>query len=141
MVEAYTQVCVRINLTTGSVEHEKLSKEFCKKYIGGYGFVSKILWDECPVGIDPFDPRNPFIMAIGPFPGTIVPTSSKYTLGAKAPLSGRIGFAISSGSCGAQMRRAGARTCSRRSAPGTRCFSTWAAGAGKGGARRMVAIY
>ncbi|MHA1675014.1 MAG: aldehyde ferredoxin oxidoreductase family protein [Promethearchaeota archaeon] len=107
MVEAYTQVCVRINLTTGEIKKEKLSQEFCKNYIGGYGFVTKILWDECPAGIDPFDPRNPFIMAIGPFPGTIVPTSSKYCVGAKAPLSDRIGFGISSGSCGAQMRRTG----------------------------------
>ena len=107
MVNAYTQVCVRIDLTTGVVTKEILSEEFCKKYIGGYGFITKILWDECPVGIDPFDPRNPFIVAIGPFPGTIVPTSSKYAVGAKSPLSGRIGFGISSGSVGAQMRRAG----------------------------------
>jgi len=107
MVKAYTQVCVRIDLTTGTIKKEVLSEEFCKKYIGGYGFITKILWDECPAGIDPFDPRNPFIVAIGPFPGTIVPTSSKYAVGAKSPLSGRIGFGISSGSVGAQMRRAG----------------------------------
>ncbi len=107
MVKAYTQVCVRIDLTTGTIKKEVLSEEFCKKYIGGYGFITKILWDECPTGIDPFDPRNPFIVAIGPFPGTIVPTSSKYAVGAKSPLSGRIGFGISSGSVGAQMRRAG----------------------------------
>ncbi len=107
MVKAYTQICVRINLTTGEIKKEVLSEEFCKKYIGGYGFITKILWSECPVGIDPFDPRNPFIVAIGPFPGTIVPTSSKYAVGAKSPLSGRIGFGISSGSVGAQMRRAG----------------------------------
>lgn len=107
MVEAYTQVCVRIDLTTGTVKKEKLDKEFCKNYIGGYGFITKILWDECPVGIDPYDPQNPFIVAIGPFPGTIVPTSSKYAVGAKSPASRRIGFGISSGSVGAQMRRAG----------------------------------
>ncbi|MCF2140337.1 MAG: aldehyde ferredoxin oxidoreductase family protein [Candidatus Lokiarchaeota archaeon] len=107
MVEGYTQTCVRINLTTGEIKKETLSQDFCKQYIGGYGFVTKILWDECPKGADAFDPRNPFVMAIGPFPGTIVPTSSKYCVGAKSPLTRRIGFAISSGSCGAQMRRAG----------------------------------
>ncbi|MHA1767724.1 MAG: aldehyde ferredoxin oxidoreductase family protein [Promethearchaeota archaeon] len=107
MVKAYTQVCVRIDLTTSTIKKEILSEEFCKKFIGGYGFITKILWDECPVGIDPFDPKNPFIVAIGPFPGTIVPTSSKYAVGAKSPLTGRIGFGISSGSVGAQMRRAG----------------------------------
>ena len=47
------------------------------------------------------------IWAIGPFPGTIVPTGSKYAVGAKSPATRRIGFGISSGSVGAQMRRAG----------------------------------
>ena len=107
MVEGYSQICVRIDLTTGTIKKEKLSDEFCKNYIGGYGFITKILWDELEPGIDPFDPKNILIYAIGPFPGTIVPTSSKYAVGAKSPLSNRIGFGISSGSIGAQMRRTG----------------------------------
>jgi aldehyde:ferredoxin oxidoreductase len=107
MADGYTQVCVRIDLTTGSIKKEILSDEFCKNYIGGYGFIAKVLWDELEPGIDAFDPRNPLIYAIGPFPGTIIPTSSKYAVGAKSPLSRRIGFGISSGSVGAQMRRAG----------------------------------
>ena len=107
MVEGYTQTCVRIDLEKGEIKKEKLSDEFCKQYIGGYGFITKILWDELTPGVDAFDPRNILIFAIGPFPGTIVPTSSKYAVGAKSPLTGRIGFGISSGTIGAQMRRAG----------------------------------
>ncbi|MCP4763599.1 MAG: aldehyde ferredoxin oxidoreductase family protein [archaeon] len=107
MVEGYTQLCVRINLTDGSIKKEELSEEFCADYIGGLGFITKILWDEVIPGSDPFDPRNPLIYAIGPFPGTIIPTSSKYAVGAKSPSTRRIGYGISSGSIGAQMRRAG----------------------------------
>ncbi|MHA1297945.1 MAG: aldehyde ferredoxin oxidoreductase family protein [Candidatus Helarchaeota archaeon] len=106
-IYGYSMKCARINLTTGDIKVEKLSKKFCEEYIGGYGFVTKILWDEVKPGIDAFDPSNPFVVAIGPFPGTILPTSSKYAVGAKSPLTNRIGFGISSGSFGAQMRRAG----------------------------------
>jgi aldehyde:ferredoxin oxidoreductase len=107
MTDGYTQMCVRIDLTKNEVVKEKLSDDFCRNYIGGYGFVTKILWDELKPGIDAFDPQNILIYAIGPFPGTIVPTSSKYCVGAKSPLTNRIGFGISSGTVGAQMHRAG----------------------------------
>ena len=107
MVKGYTQICVRIDLTAGTIKKETITEEFAKNYVGGYGYITKILWDELQPGIDAFDPRNVLIFAIGPFPGTIIPTSSKYAVGAKSPLSGRIGFGISSGSIGAQMRRAG----------------------------------
>lgn len=107
MVEGYSLKCARVNLTTGEIKVEKLSEEFCKTWIGGYGFITKILWDEFKPGNDAFDPSNPLIFAIGPVPGTIVPTSSKYAVGAKSPATRRIGFGISSGSVGAQMRRAG----------------------------------
>ncbi len=46
-------------------------------------------------------------MNIGPFPGTFLPTSSKYGVFAKSPLTGLFGMAISSGSVGQQMRQAG----------------------------------
>jgi aldehyde:ferredoxin oxidoreductase len=98
---------VRIDLTTNKIKKETLSDDFLRNYIGGYGFIAKVLWDELKPGTDGFDPSNPLIYAIGPYPGTIVPTSSKYAVGAKSPLTRRIGFGISSGSVGAQMRRAG----------------------------------
>ncbi|TFG22643.1 MAG: aldehyde ferredoxin oxidoreductase, partial [Promethearchaeota archaeon] len=47
------------------------------------------------------------IYAQGPFPTTILPTSSKYGLFAKSPLTGMFGMSISSGSVGAMARRAG----------------------------------
>ena len=78
MVYGYSAVCVRIDLTTSTIKKEILSDDFLRTYIGGYGFVTKILWDEVKPGMDAFDPANPLIWAIGPFPGTIVPTSSKY---------------------------------------------------------------
>ena len=106
-VKGFTQVRLDVDLTDGKMSKTKLSNEFCRDWIGGYGFGSKVLWDECPPGVDPLSPENIFVYAHGPFPGTILPTSSKYGVFAKSPLTGQFGMAISSGSVGAQARRAG----------------------------------
>ncbi len=106
-ISGFTQVRLDVDLTDGKIGKSTLSNEFCRDWIGGYGFASKILWDECPAGVDPLSPENVFIYAHGPFPGTILPTSSKYGVFAKSPLTGMFGMAISSGSVGAQARRAG----------------------------------
>ena len=106
-VKGYSQIRVDVDLTSGKIEKSTLSGEFCRDWIGGYGFGAKILWDELKPGVDPLGPENVFVWAIGPFPTTILPTSSKYGVFAKSPLTGMFGMAISSGSVGAQARRAG----------------------------------
>jgi aldehyde:ferredoxin oxidoreductase len=106
-VTGFSQVRLDVDMTTGTIKKSKLSKEFCRDWIGGYGFGAKVLWDECPAGVDPLSPENVLVYAHGPFPTTILPTSSKYGLFAKSPLTGQFGMAISSGSVGAQARRAG----------------------------------
>ncbi len=103
----YSQIRLDVDLTTGKIEQSELSTEFCRNWIGGYGFGAKILWDELKPGVDPLGPENIFVYAQGPFPTTILPTSSKYGVFAKSPLTGIFGMAISSGSVAAQARRAG----------------------------------
>ncbi|HUX99586.1 MAG TPA: aldehyde ferredoxin oxidoreductase family protein [Candidatus Deferrimicrobium sp.] len=106
-MNGYAGRTLRIDLTTGKVKIEKLSEKFCEDYIGGYGFAAKILWDELKPKVDPLSPENILIFATGPVPGTILPTSSKYGVFAKSPLTGIFGMAISSGCVGQQMHRAG----------------------------------
>ena len=85
-VKGYTQVRLDVDLTTGKIEKSNLSREFCRDWIGGYGFAAKVLWDELKPGVDPLNPENVFIYAQGPFPTTILPTSSKFGVFAKSPL-------------------------------------------------------
>ena len=106
-IHGYSQVRLDVDLTSGEIKESTLSKEFCRDWIGGYGFAAKVLWDELKPGVDPLSPDNVLIYAQGPFPTTILPTSSKYGLFAKSPLTGMFGMSISSGSVGAQARRAG----------------------------------
>jgi aldehyde:ferredoxin oxidoreductase len=106
-IKGYTQVRLDVDLTTGKITETELTPEFCRDWIGGYGYGAKVMWDELKGGEDALGPENIFIWNIGPFPGTILPTSSKYGVFAKSPLTGMFGMSISSGSIGAQARRAG----------------------------------
>ncbi|MBN1800410.1 MAG: aldehyde ferredoxin oxidoreductase family protein [Candidatus Lokiarchaeota archaeon] len=106
-VKGYSQKRLDVDLTNGKVKESVIPKEYCRDWIGGYGFGAKVLWDELKPGVDPLSPDNVFVYAHGPFPTTILPTSSKYGVFAKSPLTGMFGMAISSGSVGAQARRAG----------------------------------
>jgi len=107
MVKGYIGKVAKINLTKDKIEVGNLPEEYLRDYIGGYGFAAKTLWDELKPGIDPLSPDNILIVNIGPFPGTYLPTSSKYGVFAKSPLTGIFGMAISSGSVGQQMRQSG----------------------------------
>lgn len=106
-MKGYKGKILRIDLTTGKIKRDTISEEFCETWIGGYGFAAKILWDELKPGVDPLSPDNILIFATGPVPGTILPTSSKYGVFAKSPLTGLFGLSISSGSVGQQMARTG----------------------------------
>jgi len=80
---------------------------FCEKYIGGNGFAIRLLYDSTKPGIEPFDPENALVFAVGPFAGTITPASGKYIVQAKSPLTGFMGESVSSGMWGPALKRAG----------------------------------
>ncbi len=46
-------------------------------FLGGVGLASRLLWDYCPPGVDPFDPASPLVFAAGAFTGTPVPAGSR----------------------------------------------------------------
>ncbi len=103
----YTGIYLDIDLSTGKVEKKELPADWPEKFIGGIGFGIKTAWDNIPEGVDAFSPENVISFWTGPFAGTLVPVSSKYTAVAKSPLTGSIGFGISSGGFGAELKRAG----------------------------------
>ncbi|MFH0875758.1 MAG: aldehyde ferredoxin oxidoreductase family protein [archaeon] len=103
----YTGKYIDVNLSTKKCVVLDLPEDWPQKYIGGIGFGIKVAWDNIPKGVDAFSPENVISFWTGPFAGTLVPVSSKYTAVAKSPLTGTIGFGISSGGFGAELKRAG----------------------------------
>ncbi len=86
---------------------ESVRKEFCEKYIGGNGFAIRLLYDNTRPQINPLEPENTLVFAVGPFAGTMVPTSGKYIVQAKSPLTNFMGESISSGAWGQNLKHAG----------------------------------
>ncbi|MFX1511089.1 MAG: aldehyde ferredoxin oxidoreductase family protein, partial [Promethearchaeota archaeon] len=107
MLLGYTGKILWVNLSNQKILTTDFDESFAKKYIGGNGFGIKLLLQECPPNIDAFAPENPFIIALGPFVRTSVPTSSKYSVYSKSPLTGYLGEGISSGLFGNEIKAAG----------------------------------
>ncbi|UCH57972.1 MAG: aldehyde ferredoxin oxidoreductase family protein [Candidatus Bathyarchaeota archaeon] len=100
---------LRINLSDRSVTKEPLPLTMARDYIGGRGFGSRIIYDALrnPAEVDPLGPENVLIFSAGPLNGTMSPSSGRYTVTTKSPLTGLLGDANSGGAFGAVMKFAG----------------------------------
>ena len=107
MSTAYAGKMARINLTTGEIKVEQLDLDAAKKFIGGRGLGTKILYDEGVATVDPLSEANKLIYITGPMTGTTAPTSGRYMVVTKSPLTGMIGSSNSGGVWGAKLKCAG----------------------------------
>ena len=69
MAFAYYEKIARINLTTGTVTVEKLDLDLAKKFIGGRGLGTKIVYDEGCATADALGPDNKLVYITGPLTG------------------------------------------------------------------------
>jgi aldehyde:ferredoxin oxidoreductase len=107
MIYGYAGTILRIDLSSGSVRKEPLPESLVKNYIGGRGFVAKVLYDEIPPNIEPFDPGNILIAATGPLTGHFLPASGKTHFGTKSPATGGYADSNMGGHFGPQLKYAG----------------------------------
>ncbi len=107
MENGYNGRIARINLTTGEVRSEELDLELAKKFIGGRGLGTKILYDEGVATAEPLSPENKLIYITGPMTGTKSPTAGRYMVVTKSPLTGMIASSNSGGKWGGKLKYAG----------------------------------
>lgn len=98
---------LRVNLTEKRIEEKDLDPQLAKEWLGGRGFIAKILYDEVPKGIDPFSPENKLIIATGPLSGTFWPSAAKVVFGTKSPLTAGYGDSNLGGFLMAELKYAG----------------------------------
>jgi aldehyde:ferredoxin oxidoreductase len=104
----YAGKILRVDLTTGKTQVEKLDDETAKKYIGGIGLGMKLWLSNSKAGINPFDPENPLVLAVGPVAGTMFPTGGNgHAFISKSPETNAVGEAVSHGTFGTEIKRAG----------------------------------
>src|SRR4030067_176016 len=103
----YNGKILRVNLSKRTTKAEELDELFCRRYLGGAGFVAYYLWKEVKKGTDALGPDNRLIFALGPVSGTNLPGAARHCVGAKSPLTGGIAKAEVGGFWMAEMKRAG----------------------------------
>ncbi|MFO7829290.1 MAG: aldehyde ferredoxin oxidoreductase family protein [Bacteroidales bacterium] len=85
-VKGYYGKLLDINLTTGEIKKIQIPADDIKRFIGGRGLGTKILWDKLPkAGVDPLSPENPLLFMPGPFSGLPIPSSSRTCVVTKSP--------------------------------------------------------
>lgn len=107
MTTSYNLKMLRVNLTANTVKTEVLDEALAKKFIGGRGLGTKILYDEGIAKVEPLSPQNKIIFINGPLTGTNVPTGGRYMVVTKSPLTGMIASSNSGGVWGARLKYAG----------------------------------
>jgi aldehyde:ferredoxin oxidoreductase len=98
---------LRVDLTTGKITKEPLSYEYRRKWMGGRGFNSDIIYNEVPIHLDPFDPKARVCFGMGPVNGTAAPSTGRVTVTCKSPLTGGFGDSNMGGHWGAEVKYAG----------------------------------
>jgi len=97
----------RIDLGGRNVRVEPTPEDLARNYLGGRGFVARILWDELRPGTEPLSPENKVVVASGPMAGLFLPGSGKIEMGAKSPQTGLYGESNMGGHLAGELKFAG----------------------------------
>lgn len=103
----YCGKILRVDLTREIARDEDLDERLVKDFLGGPGLGAKVLFDEVPPRISPFDPANKLIFMTGLLTGTSVPAGARYAVIFKSPQTGGYGEATAGGKWGSELKRAG----------------------------------
>ena len=96
-----------VDLSERTSSREPLDESELRRFIGGTGLASYLLYTHCPPSADPMGPDNPLIFACSPLVGSRLTTSSKFAVAAKSPLTGMIGDSLSSSFLAVELKRTG----------------------------------
>ena len=107
ILPGYAGSILRINLSSGEITKEPLSPEMVAHYVGGRGFIARMLYDELPPDIDPMGADNLFLAATGPLSGHFLPASGKTHFGTKSPVNGGYADSNMGGHFGPALKYAG----------------------------------
>jgi aldehyde:ferredoxin oxidoreductase len=107
MPNGYWGKILFVNLSTGEITVETPPEEVYRRYLGGYGLGSYVLYERIPPGADPLGPEN----VIGFLPGLLTGSGAlfggRFMVCARSPLTGAWGDSNCGGNFGPALRGAG----------------------------------
>ncbi|MFQ5835619.1 MAG: aldehyde ferredoxin oxidoreductase family protein [bacterium] len=98
---------LRIDLSEGKIAREEVSERIYEKLIGGAGIGAKIIYEELNQNLGPFSSENKVILATGPWQGTKLPGSAKWSAISKSPLTNTYGESAGAAGFGINLKKAG----------------------------------
>jgi len=108
---------LEVDLTEETICTRPLDAEIQELFLGGRAMAVALLFQRLarkrhrgrdPIAdIDPLSGDNPLVFCTSPLTGTSVPTSSRYHVAFKSPLTSGIGSSNSGGKWGVELKRAG----------------------------------
>ena len=103
----YEPRVLRVDLATGSITREKKDAGWARKYMGGMGFGTRILWEELPPETAWNAPENKLVFSLGALTGTTTCGSGLCCVNTIGPLTNGLCSAQTLGHWGSCLRRAG----------------------------------
>jgi aldehyde:ferredoxin oxidoreductase len=106
-VGGYAGKVLDVDLTTSKIVQRPLDEALIRRFVGGRGFTSWLLWKELGRGTDPLSPQNVLLFSAGPLVGTPVPTAGRLVIAAKSPATGILGDSSVGGHFAPELKQAG----------------------------------
>ncbi len=79
---------LRIDLTSGTSREETIPPELIRELVGAKGLGTWYLSQEVGPDVDPLDPANKLVFAVGPMAGTTMLGSNRFAVYFASPLTG-----------------------------------------------------
>ncbi len=79
---------LRVNLSSQHITSEEIDPRVAKDFLGGKGLAAYCLYKELKKGIDPLDSENKLMFMNGPLTGSKAPSSCRFVVATKSPLTG-----------------------------------------------------
>ncbi len=98
---------LHIDLTHSTFQFESLTEDFYRLYPGGKALAGYYILHDIPVHADPLGPENVLVIACGLLCGAPIPTSTRFTVAARSPLTGAYGESEAGGYWGPELKFAG----------------------------------
>lgn len=98
---------LHVDLGSGRGTYRRLEDARLRKYLGGIGLGTSLLYEYATAGADPLSPANPLIFASAPLVGTGLTTTAKFAVVTTSPLTGFIADSLSSSHFALELKRLG----------------------------------
>ena len=104
---SYTGKILRIDLSQNKISEENLNEKDAEQFIGGKGLGAKLLFENMNPEKDPLSPDNALILCTGPLTGSSAPTSGRWCIVTKSPLTSLFLDSQIGGYFGAEIKKTG----------------------------------